>query len=672
MDREAARTRIAQLTAEVRHHAARYHELDDPEISDLAYDQLVHELRALEAEWPEFAAADSPSQGVGAAPRREFVRVVHPVPMLSLEDVFSEDALYTSLARMRRQLDASPLFSCEEKIDGLSCALHYEDGRLVRAVTRGDGLVGEDVTANVLHVAGFPQQLSEPIPRLVVRVEVYMSLDAFSRLNERSVADGGRPFANPRNAAAGSLRQIDPAVTASRELSSLAFDVQLIEGRSFDSHVESLAWLAEQGFAVVEHRAVEDDEAIHEAIEAIASRRSGLDHDIDGAVLKVDRFDQRRQLGETSRTPRWAVAWKYPPADADTVVHDIVVQVGRTGKLTPLALLEPVTLSGSVVARATLHNEDFVAGRDIRVGDTVRVRKAGEIIPEVVAVQLAARPEASQPFVMPTRCPVCAAPAIREEGEAARFCSSSTCPAQRLRRIEHYCSRACMDIEGFGEAVIRQFHEAGYLDRISDLYHLHEHREALVALPGFGERSVEIRLAAVDASRERPLARLIAGLGIRHVGVQVARALAGALGSLDALLAAELEQLEAIPDVGPAIAASVHTFAQSEQNREELARLQAAGVNPLETPADEAKEEQDSPFSGLSVVLTGAFANWERRALSERLTELGATVRSSVSSRTDLVIHGEDAGSKLARARELNIRLMDEAALEAALAGLAT
>ncbi|MDI9470836.1 MAG: NAD-dependent DNA ligase LigA [Bacillota bacterium] len=666
MTREEARQRIAELDADIRRHNRLYYELDQPEITDADYDRLRRELVELELAWPDLALPDSPTAAVGGDLLPSFARIEHQVPMLSLEDVFREEELASFVERVRRVGGDGTVFVCEEKIDGLSAALLYRDGLLVQAATRGDGFVGENVTANVRHVAGIPQRLKTAVPLLEVRVEIYMPLKSFERLNESALAAGERVFANPRNAAAGSLRQLDPAITARRGLAALAFNVQRAEGIRWQTHHESLEWLYAQGFQTVFHQLTADDAGIQAAIRAIAARRDELDHDIDGAVLKVDDLELRERLGSGSRTPRWAVAWKYPAQIEETKVETISIQVGRTGRLTPIANLTPVVISGSTVSRATLHNEDFIANLDVREGDLVQVRKAGEIIPEVVAVRHDLRPADSHPFVMPELCPVCGAPAVREGGEAARFCTSATCPAQRLRRIEHFTSRPCMDIEGFGEAVIRQFHEAGHLSSISDLYHLHEQRETLVELPGFGERSIDQRLEAIERSKENPLFRLLAGLGIRHVGVQSARAIAAAFPSLDRLMAAGTEELEAVPDVGPATAGALVDFFAARANQEEIRRLQAAGVDPR--AAQELPQAAPlSPFQNKAVVLTGTFTVMGRRELTEVLIRLGATVRSSVSARTDLVIYGESAGSKYEQARRLGIDLLDEAGLLEAL-----
>ncbi len=660
MTREEARERIAELGASIRYHDRLYYELDRPEITDADYDRLRRELVELELAWPEFAAQDSPVAAVGGEALGTFARIEHQIPMLSLDDIFLESELTAFLERVRRVGGGATVFVCEEKIDGLSCSLLYRDGLLVQAATRGDGLVGENVTANVRNIAGIPLRLGTPVPLLEIRVEIYLPLESFRRLNESALAAGERAFANPRNAAAGSLRQLDPEISARRGLAALAFNIQRSEGISWTTHHESLAWLREQGFAVVFHQLTTTDAEIQAAIAAVAERREDLDHDIDGAVLKVDDLQLREALGASSRAPRWAVAWKYPAQIEETQVESISVQVGRTGRLTPIANLEPVVISGSTVARATLHNEDFVAALDVREGDRVQVRKAGEIIPEVVAVRHDLRIADSRPFAMPHTCPVCGAPALRESGEAARFCTSATCPAQRLRRIEHFTSRTCMDIEGFGEAAIRQFHETGYLSRISDLYHLHEHRAALVDLPGFGERSIDLRLEAVERSKENPLHRLLAGLGIRHVGIQSARAIASAFASLDRLLEAREEELKAVPDIGPATAGSVVSFFAAEANVEEIRRLQAAGVDPVPLEEIPAAAAQPAPFRNRAIVLTGTFSVMGRRELTEILTALGATVRSSVSARTDLLIHGENAGSKYDQALQLGIELLDE------------
>ena len=661
---EAAATarRAEDLRLLIEHHNVAYHQLDAPEVSDADYDALVRELRAIEAEHPELADELSPTQAVGAAPSALFTPVGHRVPMMSLDNAFSVEELEAWARRLERLADGPVTYVCELKIDGLAMSLLYEDGRLVRAATRGDGRTGEDVTANVRTIKAVPERLSleDPPAQVEVRGEVYMPVAAFEELNRRQEEAGGRLFANPRNSAAGSLRQKDPAITASRDLAFWAYDLSApggVERMGFAAHTQTLDWLAGAGLPVnPECRLLSTLEEVHSYCVERMEHRHDLAYEIDGVVVKVEELARRRELGSTSHAPRWAIAFKFPPEERTTLLRGIMVSIGKSGKATPFAQLEPVFVGGSTVGLATLHNEDQVRVKDVRPGDTVIVRKAGDVIPEVVGPVESLRPEGSQPWVFPTICPVCGGPLVRLEGEADTFCTNFDCPGQRVQRIAHFASRGAMDIEGLGEQRVYQLAGAGLLSDAGDIYALTE--EQLLALEGFATISARNLISAIEASKSRPLANLLMGLSVRHLGGTGSTVLARSLGHLDAIQAAGPDELAAVDGIGPTIARSVHEFFASERNRVVLDKLRQAGVN-LAGPAG-----SDGPqvLAGKSVVVTGTLEGWSREEAEAAITARGGKSPGSVSKSTFAVVVGEAPGaSKLSKAESLGVPQLDEA-----------
>lgn len=652
--------RVRQLRTLIRHHSTRYYLDDAPEISDGDFDALVAELAGLEAKHPGLAAADSPAQTVGGGVSALFSPAVHRQPMMSLDKSTTTVELRDWARRMDRYISGHVTFTCEPKIDGLAMSLLYEGGRLTRAATRGDGVVGEDVTANVETIAAVPRTLVGAVPDVVeVRGEIYMSLRAFDALNTRQADTGERVFINPRNAAAGSLRQKDPAVTATRELSFWAYQLGALEGGPpFARHREMLDWLRSAGFPVNPEIRIEGDlEAVDVYCRHWLAHRHDLDYEIDGTVVKVDDLAQRRELGATSRAPRWATAFKFPPEERTTLLRGIMVSIGRTGKATPFAMLEPVVVGGATVSLATLHNEDQVAAKDVRPGDTVVVRRAGDVIPEVRGPVLAARPEGSEPWPFPTTCPSCGERLLRLEAESDTFCVNVECPGQRAQRIAHFASRGAMDIEHLGERTVWSFAAAGLLGDVADIYSLDY--ELIGTLEGWGPMSVDNLRAAVDASRRRPLANLLVGLSIRHLGATGSRVLARAMGHMDRILAATTEEMAQVEGVGPVIAASVEQFFALVTNRDVVERLREAGVN-LEGP--------DAPdlaqvLVGRSVVVTGTLQGWSREEAEDAVKGRGGKSPGSVSKKTTAVVAGADPGAaKLARAAEVGVPVIGEEA----------
>jgi DNA ligase (NAD+) len=656
--------RADALATQIRHHRERYYRDDEPEISDAEFDALVRDLQALVDEHPGIDPRDTPLEEVGAPPSATFAPVRHVVAMLSLDNAFDREELAAWYARIERVITDPVTFVGEPKLDGLAISLLYEQGRLVRGATRGDGETGEDVTANVATVASIPERLQgDSIPaRLEVRGEVFMPLASFEELNRRQGDSGERLFANPRNAAAGSLRQKDPRITASRDLAFDAYQLGVQEGGpALRSHHETLAWLRDLGLPVNEHiEQLASLDAVYDFCERVEANRHSFGYDIDGAVVKVDDLAQRNELGFTSRAPRWAIAFKFPPEEKTTVLRGIMVSIGRTGRATPFAQLEPVFVGGSTVGLATLHNQDEVARKDVRVGDTVIVRKAGDVIPEVVGPVLAKRTKGARKWKFPTHCPVCHQPFVRLEGEADTRCVNFDCPAQRVQRIVFFAGRSAMDIEGLGEERVTQFVEAGLLRDAADVYSLTVER--LVPLERIGERSAQLLVAAIDQSRARPLAKLLVGLGIRHVGPSAAQALARELGSLDAIAAAGVEELAAVPGVGGVIAESLVAFFADERNRALVERLRAAGVN-FQGP-EKVEVRTDGPsLAGLTFVLTGTLPSMTREEAQSELEARGGKVTSSVSKKTSYVVVGASPGTKLAKAEQLGVPTLDEDAL---------
>ena len=661
--------RAAQLRAEITAHNRHYYEEDEPVVSDAEYDALVRELTAIEAEFPELVVPDSPTQRVGGrAVTSLFSEVRHRVPMMSLDNVFSFDELQDWGKRLERRLGTDEdraTYVCELKIDGFAISLTYDHGRYVQAATRGDGEVGEDITANVATIEAVPKELAGSPPSLLeVRGEIYMPIAAFERLNKRQADAGDRLFANPRNSAAGSVRQKDPSITASRELSLWTYQLGAVDdGPAFATHTETLEWMRHRGLPVnPEIRHFDTLDEVYEYCGRWQEQRHDLPYEIDGVVVKVDELRLRAELGSTSKAPRWAIAYKFPPEERTTKLKDIMVSIGRTGKATPFAVLEPVFVGGSTVQLATLHNEDQVRAKDVRPGDTVIVRKAGDVIPEVVKPVLAERPKGLRKWKFPTTCPVCGSPLVRLDGESDTFCTNVECPGQRLARISHFTSRGALDIEGLGERTVSVFLDHDLIHDPADIYSLDWDR--VRELDGFGEVSVTNLQRAIDASKQRPLANLLVGLGIRHAGGTVSRVLAAVFGHLHRLMAASEEEIAAVEGVGPIIAKSVHEFFVNEGNRDLVARLEGAGLN-FEGPAAPSLPQT---LEGKSIVVTGTLAGYSREAAEEAIKARGGKAPGSVSKKTTAVVVGEAPGAaKLTKAEELGVPVLDEDAFTALL-----
>ncbi len=651
-----AKARIEELRREIRRHEHLYYVLARPEISDYAFDQLMTELRRLEDANPSLIRPDSPTQRVGGAPVEELPQVRHASPLLSLDNSYNEGELEEWYERATRLLGQPPAgLVAELKIDGVSLALTFERGALARAVTRGNGEVGDEVTGNARTIRALPLSLPEALQLVEVRGEVYLPHEVFAALNRTRREEGEEPFANPRNATAGSIRLLDPRECARRRLAFFAYQVPRVDGVAFERHSEALERLAAWGFAVNPGwRRCAGLEGVHEFIAEWGKKRAGLGFDIDGVVVKVDPLEEQRRLGSTAKFPRWAVAYKYPPEGERTRVKGIVVQVGRTGALTPVADLEPVLLAGSTVSRATLHNGDEVARLDVRVGDLVWVAKGGDVIPKVVAVDPSARPEATEPFRMPAKCPECGTRVVQESGEVAVRCPNRNCPGVRRQRLFHFVSRAGMDIEGLGRRLIEQLLAAELISDPASLWDLDAER--LAALPGWGEKSAANLMAELGAAKARPLWRLLVALGIRHVGEKAAKLLAARFGSLEALAKASQAELEEVPGVGPTISASVVAFVEDRENAALLRRLKDHGVDPREQVGRRAEK---GPLEGLTFVLTGTLSR-ARDAVGQLLEGAGGKVVDTVSRKTSFVVAGADAGSKLAKARTLGVEVLDE------------
>jgi DNA ligase (NAD+) len=656
--------RVQALRELIDYHTERYFVHDDPEISDAEFDALVRELRELEAEHPDLVTPDSPTQRPGGHQASTFSPVVHRARMLSLDNAFSFDDLRAWATRIERLVPDHVRYVTEPKLDGLAISLQYEKSRFTVGATRGDGVTGEDVTENLRTIPSIPKTLKgKRVPdSLEVRGEVFMPLASFEELNRRQGEAGERLFVNARNAAAGSLRQKDASVTASRDLTVFCYQVGAVEGGPrLRTHQETLAWLAELGFPVEPHiQAFDDLDGVFAFCTEMEANRHSLGYDIDGVVAKVDDLGQRAEMGNTSRAPRWAMAYKFPPEEKTTQLRDIMVSIGRTGRATPFAMLEPVFVGGANVSLATLHNEDDVARKDVRPGDTVIVRRAGDVIPEVVGPIVTKRPPRTRPWKFPTKCPECGEPLVRLEGEANHHCINVDCPMQRVQRIVHFAGRGAMDIEGLGEERVRQFTDAGLLQDAGDVYDLTV--DKLVPLDRIGERSAQLLVDAIDASKDRPLWRLLVGLGINHVGPTAAQALARSVGHLDRIADAAEETLTAVDGVGPTIAQSVRRFFSIDRNRDLVDRLRAAGVNFAAPTAPAAAAAQT--FAGLTFVLTGTLEARTRDEAAAEIETRGGKVTGSVSKKTSYVVVGESPGSKLARAEQLGVPIVDEAAFE--------
>ena len=647
------RQEIEQLRRELEQANYDYYVLDNPTLSDYDFDHKMRRLEELEAVHPELVTPDSPTQRVGGKAAEGFREVIHEVPLESLQDVFDFDELREFAQRVREGVEGSVEFDVEPKVDGLSVALEYRDGVFVRGATRGDGRVGEDVTENLRTIKSIPMRLPEPLPHLIVRGEVYMPKAVFEQLNAERELRGEALFANPRNAAAGSMRQLDPKVAAERKLDMVVFNIQKAEGRSFTTHTETLEYLERQHFRVIPHTLCQTEGQIEERIRAIGDGREKFPYDIDGAVVKLNNLADRELLGSTAKFPRWAAAYKYPPEQKPSKVLDIVVQVGRTGVLTPKAVVEPVRLAGTTVTNATLHNQDFISEKDIRIGDTVLVQKAGEIIPEIVGVVRELRPEGTVPYHLPDRCPVCGAPVVRDEDGAHIRCTGAECPAQLLRNLTHFASRDAMDIEGLGPAVVESLVNAGLVKTPADLYRLEEAQ--IAGLDRMGKKSAQNLLSALEKSKGNDLSKLLYAFGIRQVGQKAAKVLSARFGTLDRLAEASVEELTAIDDIGEITARNLSEWFASPQSQHLIQQLKEVGVSMVST----AKPVGDL-LAGLTFVLTGELSACSRKEAGEKLEALGAKVSGSVSKRTSCVVAGEAAGSKLRKAQELGVPVLDE------------
>ncbi len=655
-----AQKRITELTAILTEANYKYYVLDDPTMPDFEYDRLLRELEELENANPQLAQADSPTKRVGGQALSQFEKVQHPVPLMSLQDVFSQEELTEFLEKIFVAYPDSR-FSVEPKIDGLSVALEYENGVFVRGATRGDGVVGEDVTENLRTIRSIPMTIPDAPARLIVRGEVFMPKKSFEQLNEMQEKLGKPLFANPRNAAAGSLRQLDPKIAAQRKLDILIFNIQLCEGMDFKTHAETMEYLKERRFKVIGHEVLSSAQAIVQEVMAINERREILTCDIDGAVIKLDDLTVREALGATAKFPRWAAAYKYPPEIKPTVVEDIVIQVGRTGVLTPKAVVAPVKLAGTTVTNATLHNQDFISERDIRIGDTVLIRKAGEIIPEILEVDRSKRPEGTVPYLLPAVCPVCGAPTERDADGAFLRCTGAECPAQLVRNISHFTARDAMDIEGLGSAIVEALVEHGLIKSPADIYYLT--LEDVKSLWKSGETAAKKLLSAIENSKKQDLSRLFFALGIRQVGAKTGKVLASHFGSLDALMAASLEELTEVPDVGAVTAESIAAWFRQPQSQHMIQRLREAELN-----FESQKQVTDARFAGMTFVLTGALQMFTRDEATEKIEHFGGKAAGSVSKKTTYVVVGENAGSKERKARELGIPILSEEEFAAMLA----
>lgn len=661
MNEQAAFQRLEELKQYLNEQAYKYYVLDKPEISDFEYDKLYRELEVLEEQYPQWITPDSPTQRVGDTVASAFEKVTHEVPLQSLNDYFSYDELRGFDEKIKATLDNDAYeYVVEQKIDGLSVAITYENGYYSMGLTRGDGLIGEDVTMNIKTIASVPLKIPYTKGKVIVRGEVYMPEKAFVKVNEMQQTLGQDEFANPRNAAAGSLRQLDPKICAQRGLDIFIFNLQLAEGVEFQSHSETLEFLREQGFKISpDYKVCKNIEEAIEAVQAIGDARGTLAHGIDGAVLKINSLAQREQLGSTIKAPRWAAAYKYPAEKKYTKLKEIQVQVGRTGVLTPLAILEPVKLAGSTVSKATLHNMDMILSKGIKIGDKVLVQKAGDIIPEILSVDEEQRDGTEVDFVMPQTCPACGANVVREEGEAAYRCTGIECPAQLMRGIVHFASRDAMNIDSLGPAVIEALLQQGLIASIADLYYLEDYRQELTMMERMGTKSVDRLLKSIDKTKSNSIDKLLFGLGIRHIGAKAAKGLAAKFRSIDRIREATMEEILEIPDFGEVMAQSVVEFFKQEQTLHTIEMLRMAGVS-MEDPEPAEKSAEELCFAGMTFVLTGTLPTYKRNEAAAIIEERGGSVSSSVSKKTTYVLAGEEAGSKLDKALALGVPVIDE------------
>lgn len=656
MNKKEAKKRIDELNKLTKYYATKYYDDDKPEISDFEYDMLMVELRNLEREFPEFIDKDSLTQKVGGTVKEGFEKVEHIVPLQSLQDVFSFEELYAFDTRVKKELNEDVKYVVETKIDGLSVALEYKKGVFVKGATRGNGQVGEDITDNLKTIKNIPQTLKEPVD-IIVRGEVFIGKEEFEKLNDE--LEEGEKFANARNLAAGSLRQLDSKVTAKRPLNIFIFNVQKSDDIKFTSHYESLVYMEKLGFNVNPVKILcSNIEDVIKAIEKIGEDRENLSFGIDGAVVKIDNLEQREKLGTTFKVPKWAIAYKYPPEQKETVLKDIVCQVGRTGAITPMAILEPVKVAGSTISKTTLHNEDFIKEKELKIGDTVIIQKAGDVIPEVVKALKEKRTGSEKPFEMPKVCPVCGGPVIREEGEAVARCIGIECKARNLRNIIHFASKEGMNIEGLGEKIVEQLYEKELIKTIADIYYLK--KEDIKALKKEGEKFATNLIESIEKSKENSIDRLICALGIRHIGTKSAKTLAKKYKTIENLKNASIEDLTNTDDVGEITAKSIYEFFEQEQTKDLLDKLQKAGVNMQ----DKSETVIDDRFYGKTFVLTGSLEKYTREEASKIIEQYGGKTSSSVSKKTDYVLAGEDAGSKLVKAQSLGVTVITEEQFE--------
>lgn len=660
MIREVAKERINVLRQMLHKHNYDYYVLDRPAILDSEYDTLMMELKALEAEYPEFYDVNSPSVRVGGAVLSSFEKIEHTIPLLSLDNAYNADDLVAFDKRLQKELGFTPSYTVEYKIDGLTVALLYENGRLVRAATRGDGITGENVTENVRTIKSVPLILDSPL-NLELRGEVFMPKASFLKVNEMQALSGKEAFANPRNAAAGSLRQLDSKVAASRNLDIFVFDViSGVDNIGVTNQKDAFEAMSKWGFKTAPLTAFDRMEDIILFSEQMIQKRHELAYDIDGLVIKISRFEDRLKLGTTAKSPRWAIAYKFPAELATTVITDIQVQVGRTGVITPLAIFEPVKVAGSVIGKATLHNQDYIDEKDIRVGDTVYVQKAGDVIPAVVRVLFDKRPEISEPFKLPSTCPICGTPTERKVGEAALRCVNDNCPAKLKRLLMHFVSRSAMNIDGFGEAFVEQFIDGGWLESIADIYTLKDHKEALESLEGFGKKSVENLLTAIEASKNNDYYRLLAGFGIPLIGEKASKTLAKNFPNLNGLIQATVEELTQIDEIGEKMAQSLVAYFSQDEIKAMISKLESQGVNVT----SKTSLSEGGILSGKTLVVTGTLVKYSRDEIKALIEKHGGKAAGSVSSKTDYVIVGENAGSKAEKAASLNVPILSEEAFE--------
>lgn len=653
-----AKSRIEELRKEIEYHNNRYYNEDSPEISDYEYDKLTIELRKLEEEYPEFSTEDSPTKKVGGTVKRELRKVDHDVPVISLQDVFKKEEVYDYVNKMVVELN-NPKFVVEKKIDGLSVVLRYHNGELTEGITRGDGVVGESVYENLLEIKNVPKTIPAKLPYLEVRGEVYISNQAFEEANKKQEAIGGKKYQNPRNLAAGTLRQLDPSVVRDRNLDIFVFNLEISEGKEFKSHSETLEWLKEQGFKVSpDFKVCETVDEVWDYISKVGEERWNLEYAIDGAVVKVDNLEDRKKLGMTSKVPRWAVAYKYPPEQKETIVKDIIIQVGRTGRLTPLAILEPVRLAGTTVSKATLHNQDVINEKDVRIGDTVIVQKAGDIIPEVIKSIPEKRPVNSNPYVIPNVCPICGEPTVRDENGADTRCINPECDAQATRSISYFVSKDAMNIVGFGKSKVEALMAEGYIKDIGDIYQLKNYKDEILEKNIIGrDKSVNNLLNAIEESKNNNIDKLITGLGIKNVGKQSAKVLAENFNNMDEVASAEYDQLINLPDFGDTMVNDIIKYFRSEKYHTIISKLKEHGVNVISTSSD---TKEDNRFEGMTFVITGTLPTMKRDEASSIIQSFGGKVSGSVSKKTSYVLAGEEAGSKLTKAQTLGITVIDE------------